>query len=306
MADDADLPAITRALGKAGRGVARSIEMDAAFANVRSRMFGARDEFTLLGRYRLERELGRGGMGVVYAARDLTANRDVAVKLMRPRADAAVPFRREFQTLARLEHPRVVAVFDFGRVQQDLFYTMELLEGSDLLGVGRVDVVTACAIVRDIASALAMLHARRLLHGDLSPRNIRCTATGQAKLIDFGLLTTMGPSTGLGGTPPFMAPECLLGLPLDQRADLFGLGAVFYYLLAGRDAFEARTLEDRLEHLRAGASARPLAEVAPDVPPAAEALVMAMLATDRQARPHTAADVIDRIHALADLPSVPE
>jgi hypothetical protein len=296
---------MTRRLRRVGRDAAAPLELDVALAAVRSRLFRRRDGAAMFGRYRVEREIGRGGMGIVYAARDLTNDRRVAVKMMRSRDDA-VRFRREFQTLARLEHPRVVAVYDFGRADDDLYYTMELLEGGDLRGSGRTDVTRACAIVRDIASALAMLHSRRLLHGDLSPRNIRCTTTGEAKLIDFGLLSTMGPAPEIAGTPPYLAPECLLGLPLDQRADLFGLGAVFYHLLSGEHAFGARTLDDRMAQLRSGFVPRSLGSLVPDIAPGLDALVMSMLAADRQARPHSAADVIDRVHALADLPPVQE
>ncbi len=303
--DDID---ITRALGRIGRDASASLEMDAALAAVQSRIFKRNDAAPVLGGYRIEHEIGRGGMGIVYAARDLAADRRVAVKVMRVPESGAVRFRREFQTLARLEHPRVVAVYDFGQTDRHLYYAMELLEGADLPHGSRAEdaVARSCAIVRDIASALAMLHARRLLHGDLSPRNIRCTPSGAAKLIDFGLLSTMGPSHEIAGTPPCLAPECLMGLPLDQRADLFGLGAVFYWLLAGRHAFPARTLEDRIAALRSGTTPPPLREVAPHVPAGIDALVMSMLATDRQARPHTAADVIDRVCALVELPPAPE
>ena len=196
--------------------------MGAALAAVQSRLFRSNVAAPTLGRYRIEREIGRGGMGVVYSAVNLAADRRVALKMLRTRDDGAVRFRREFQTLARLEHPRVVAVYDFGRADQALFYTMELLDGDDLRATGTPIIARACAIVRDIASALAMLHARRLLHGDLSPRNIRLATSGEAELIDFGLLSTMGPTQEIAGTPPYLALECLLGLPLDQRADLFG------------------------------------------------------------------------------------
>jgi len=305
MAERPDPLDITRVLGRVGREASMSLEMDAALAAVQSRLFRRSEAAPTLGRYRIEREIGRGAMGVVYAARDLAGDRRVALKVTRARGDGAVRFRREFQTLARLEHPRVVAVYDFGQADDDLFYAMELLEGDEL---GRVDrsVVRACAIVRDIASALAMLHARRLLHGDLSPRNIRTTTNGAAKLIDFGLLSTMGPAHEIAGTPPCLAPECLLGLPLDQRADLFGLGAVFYWLLTGQHAYPARTIDERVAGLVSGFLPRPLAEITDHVPAGVDTLVMSMLAVDRQARPYTAADVIDRVSALADLPPAPE
>ena len=306
MAEPPDELDISRGLRRVGRNASAPLEMGAAQAAVQARLFRRKAGPTLLGRYAIEGEIGRGGMGVVYAARDTKEDRRVAVKMMRSGNHGAVRFRREFQTLARLEHPRVVAVYDFGQSDRELFYTMELLEGGDLHGEGRIELARACAVVRDIASALAMLHARRLLHGDLSPRNIRCTNGGEAKLIDFGLLSTMGPSQEVAGTPPYLPPEALLGLPLDQRADLFGLGAVFYYLLTGQHAFPSRTIDERIDALRSGFVPSPVSALVHDVPTDVDALVTSMLARDRQARPHTAADVIDRIHALADLPAAPE
>src|SRR5439155_11151046 len=139
-------------------------------------------------------------------------------------------FRREFHTMASLAHPNIVEVFDYGFDRGTPYYTMELLDGQDLADLGRVTTHRACGLLRDVASALAFLHARRLLHRDLAPRNVRGTSTGLAKLIDFGVLATTGVSDDIAGTPPLIAPEAFYGRPLDHRYDLYGLGALAYRL----------------------------------------------------------------------------
>src|SRR5262249_31731040 len=148
------------------------------------------------------------------------------------------------------------------------------------------------------------LHSRRLLHRDLSPRNVRCTGDGRAKLIDFGLLATIGSARDVAGTPPFTAPETLRGMPLDPRADLFGLGALLYWLLTGTYAFGGRTLGE----LEGAWKRRPLppSSVATGVPAALDDLVLALVRIDPIGRPATAAEVIDRLGAIAGLPPLTE
>lgn len=173
------------------------------------------------GRYVVETVLGRGGMGAVYGVRDLASGHTRALKQLVLPADASrddaraarLRFRREFHTMASLAHPRIVDVFDYGVDADTPYYTMELLDGEDLADVERIDPANACALLRDVASALAFLHARRLLHRDLAPRNVRCTSTGFAKLIDFGVLATTGACDDIAGTPPMIAPEAVRGRP---------------------------------------------------------------------------------------------
>src|SRR5262245_21903403 len=142
----------------------------------------------IAGRFEVLRELGRGGMGAVYEVRDPASGERLALKRLEVKhssrdADAHQRFRREFTTLAHLAHPRVVAVHEYGEAGGRPFYTMELLDGQDLRELSGAPIEHACGLARDVAAALAFLHARRLLHRDLSPRNVRCTSNGRAKLI---------------------------------------------------------------------------------------------------------------------------
>jgi len=254
-------------------------------------------------RYVVEARLGRGGMGAVYRVRDATTGRRLALKQMTGAGEdvdaARLRFRREFHTMASLKHPRIVEVFDYGVDDDKPYYTLELLDGQDLHDLNQVPWRRACELLHDVATALAFLHARRLLHRDLAPRNVRCTADGRAKLIDFGLLATAGITGDIAGTPPFIAPELIRGRPLDQRYDLYGLGALAYRILTGRYAFPARTIA-QLEAAWRDRPPPPSAIVA-DIPPALDALVVALLAHDPLARPASVADVIDRLAAIGEL-----
>jgi len=253
------------------------------------------------GRYVVEATLGKGGMGAVYRVRDESTGTQVALKQMTWDGEdsAQLRFRREFHTMANLKHPRIVQVFDYGVADGKPYYTLELLDGQDLHDLDKVPWKRACELLRDVASALAFLHARRLLHRDLAPRNVRCTTDGRAKLIDFGVLATTGITGDIAGTPPLMAPESLHGRPLDHRYDLYGLGALAYRILTGKHAFPARTIE-QLEAAWRERPAPPSSYV--ECPQALDDLVFALLAHDPLARPPSAADVIDRLSVIADLP----
>ncbi|MBS2013599.1 MAG: protein kinase [Deltaproteobacteria bacterium] len=260
------------------------------------------------GRFELESELGRGGMGVVYAATDTKTSTRVALKLLDRSASDPITdrrFRREFQTLVGLAHPRIVAAYDYGVDRRGLYYTMDLLDGQDLDAAGRFDVAKTCRVLRDIASALAFLHARRLIHRDVKLKNVRLTASGDAKLMDFGLLATSGIAPDdVAGTPSYLAPECLRMAVLDHRADLFSLGAVAYRLLTGKAPFPAKAFEV-LEELWKEPVAAP-SELAPGVPPALDALVLSLLSVDPLGRPTSAAEIIDRVTAIGGLAPLPE
>jgi tetratricopeptide (TPR) repeat protein/tRNA A-37 threonylcarbamoyl transferase component Bud32 len=256
-------------------------------------------------RYRLDAELARGGMGVVYAATDLARGQRLAVKRLLPGADrrASHLFRREYHVLTQLRHPCIIDVLDFGTDAHGPYYTMELLEGADLQHLAPLPYREACRHLRDVASSLALLHARRLLHRDVSPRNIRLDAAGHAKLLDFGALASFGVSMEVVGTPPCVAPEALRSQPLDGRTDLYSLGAVAYRVLTGRHAYPTRTLRG-LPTLWARPLAPPSLHCA-DVPPALDDLVLSLLSADPLGRPATAAEVMDRLGMVADLAPQP-
>jgi serine/threonine protein kinase len=162
----------------------------------------------------------------------------------------------------------------------------------------------ACAHIRDIASSLALLHAHRLVHRDVSPRNVRVTKDGHAKLFDFGTLTAFGIPADVAGTPSCIPFEALNGLPLDHRADLYSLGCLAYWLLTGREAYPAKNLDDLAFVWKR--KPRVPSHDNWQVPQALDELVVALLSRDPLARPASAAEVIDRINHIAELEPEPE
>jgi serine/threonine protein kinase/tetratricopeptide (TPR) repeat protein len=214
-----------------------------------------------LGRYRIDRELGRGGMGVVYAAYDGQLERPVAIKtIAEAAADETARKRlwREARAAARIRHPNVCQIYEIAEDGDQLFIAMELLEGESLaqrLSRGPLPVPEAVEISLEVLSALDMLHRESLVHRDLKPSNIFLTPHGM-KLLDFGLAqttrsevlhsqdTTESRLTQAGaavGTPSYMAPEQLRGLPVDGRTDLFAMGAVIFEMLMATRAFAGNT-----------------------------------------------------------------
>ncbi|HEX4337035.1 MAG TPA: serine/threonine-protein kinase [Polyangiaceae bacterium] len=255
-------------------------------------------------RYVLEGLLGKGGMATAYRAFDETTGQRVALKLMSLDASGSKGerdvelFEREYHTLVQLAHPRVVQAFEYGVDLDTPYYTMELLDGGDLQKLAPLRWQDAVVAAHEICSALAMLHSRRLVHRDLTTRNIRRTADGKSKLIDFGLLSPMGPPTLLAGTPPFVPPELVNWVSLDGRSDLFSLGATLYFVLTGRHAFPAR----RFDQLRDAWRSSPPApsRLVPGIPTALDAIVLSMLRVDAGSRPKSAAEVMERLTPLLE------
>jgi tetratricopeptide (TPR) repeat protein len=261
------------------------------------------------GRYEIKAEIARGGMGAVYRAYDRLAERDVAYKRLivpeaRVRARFAALFQREYNTLAQLAHPAIVEVYEYGYDEHGPFYTMELLDGHGLTDLAPLPVREVCRVLRDTASALALLHARRMIHRDLSPANVRIRADRRTKLIDFGALMPFGTPPDLVGTPAFMAPECFEGRKLDQRADLYALGALTYWALTRKTAIRARSLAD-LPHAWNEPIVPPSAHTR-GIPSALEQLVLSLLARDPLARAGSAAEVIEQLTVIGELEAEPE
>ncbi|HKP56720.1 MAG TPA: protein kinase [Polyangiales bacterium] len=269
------------------------------------------EESLIAGRYRIEALLGKGGMGAVYAALDSATGRRLALKRTFGSVSPKVLelFRREFHTLHGLRHPNIIEVYDYGSDADGLFYTMELLEGGDLGHAAPLPWPVVCSYLRQVAMLLGLLHARRLLHRDISPRNLWVLPDGRLKLIDFGALCPFGVPTEVVGTPPFIAPEWLherrAGVIVDQRADLYALGALAYWLLTSVHAYAARSVND-LPRVWGREPAPPssLAKLVEDralpaIPAELDALVASLLRRDPAARPATTELLIDRIDAIA-------
>ncbi len=206
-------------------------------------------------RYRLEERLSSGGMATVYRARDEILGRDVAVKVMHPAliADPAFEqrFRAEAQNAARLNHPNVVAVYDCGESDGDLYIVMELVEGTTLRTLlerfGRLDPPTSRHVARGVAAALDHAHAKGIVHRDIKPENILLTPDGEVRVCDFGIAKALGPQAANLttdkpiGTVAYVAPEQISQSNVDGRADVFALGAVAFEMLTGRPPFQGDT-----------------------------------------------------------------
>jgi tetratricopeptide (TPR) repeat protein len=226
----------------------------------------------LSGRYLLERELGRGGMAVVYLARDLRHERPVALKVILPAASGelnAGRFDREIRVTAALQHPNILPVFDSGRTAGHSWYTMPYVAGETLRRrlerEGPLPLAEAVRLAREIAEALASAHTHGVVHRDVKPENVLLSA-GHALVADFGVASVMGPlDAGLTlagtavGSPAYMSPEQAAGDAVDGRSDIYALGCVLFEMLAGRPPFTGRTAMALMS--------RRLAEPAPDVRP---------------------------------------
>jgi eukaryotic-like serine/threonine-protein kinase len=220
---------------------------------------------TRIAHYAIERKIGEGGMGIVYAARDERLKRTVALKTMSSLSGDEVArkrFWREARTLASVNHPNVCQIYEIGEHAGELFIAMELLEGevlADRLRRGAMNTAEALPITLGMLAALASLHSRGIVHRDLKPSNVFLTAHG-VKLLDFGLARPeIDPSISLAGmtrtgivigTPRYMAPEQATGEAIDARTDVFATGAILFEMLAGRPAFSGRTIIEVLHATR--------------------------------------------------------
>jgi eukaryotic-like serine/threonine-protein kinase len=207
------------------------------------------------GRYRVERELGRGGMATVYLAHDLRHDRPVALKVLNP--DLAVSlgvdrFLREIHTAARLQHPHILTVHDSGETAGHLWFTMPYVEGESLRDrlarEVRLSLDTAIQITREAAQALQCAHDHGVIHRDIKPENLLLTKDGSTLVADFGIARALTPGTerltdtGLAvGTPAYMSPEQASGDQVDARTDVYSLATVLYEMLAGESPYPGRT-----------------------------------------------------------------
>ena len=222
------------------------------------------DSMGTIGRYEIEREIGRGGMAVVYKARDPRLDRSVAIKLIQANAFAAnifghirERFEREAKALARLDHPNIVKVLDYGEHEGAPYLVMDYLEGATLKEVRKpLRVETAVRLLRPIAEALDYVHRHGLLHRDIKPSNIMITKEDQRVILtDFGiakwieeeseLQTLTGTGVGIG-TPEYMSPEQGRGKKVDERSDMYSLAIVFYELITGKKPYTGDTPLDVL------------------------------------------------------------
>ena len=269
------------------------------------------------GRYEVVRELGQGGMGTVYLARQVAMDRMVALKLISAGAvrspEAAVRFEREMKLTAKIEHPNTIRVYDFGEIEGHLYLTMELLRGRSLGDVlvetPRLSLDRIVRIATQVARALQAAHAEGVVHRDLKPDNVmlieQYNEHDVVKVLDFGVAKSMDEGqahmTATGaviGTPMYLSPEQAMGAAIDARSDLYSFGVVLFQMAAGRVPFTASSITGLLvAHVTE--LPPPLLHVAPDVHPGLAALIDELLRKDPAARPASARDVELRIDAIA-------
>jgi eukaryotic-like serine/threonine-protein kinase len=272
--------------------------------------------------YEILRELGRGGMGVVYAARQTKLNRVVAVKVLPPSfandPERRARFEREAKALAALTHPNILAIHDYGVEDGVPYAIMELLEGETLrqrLLSGALHWREAFALAAAVADGLAAAHAAGVVHRDLKPENLFLTADGRVKILDFGLARVEAPmflqqetadyapaQTKVGalmGTVGYMAPEQACGQPVDARSDLFSLGCVLYEIVAGRRAFGRATPADSLAAILSDAPPD-MGKPGPRPPGEAERLILRCLEKKPENRFQSARDLAFALRAVRD------
>lgn len=267
-----------------------------------------------IGRFAIERKLGEGGMGVVYAARDDRLERTIALKTLPALSEddtARERLWREAKAAASVNHPNVCQIYEVGEDAGRLFIAMELLEGEalgDRLRHGPLRPSDAVSIALGMLAALSALHARGIVHRDLKPSNVFLTIHG-VKLLDFGLAHADGPvslDTGLTrtgmvmGTPRYMSPEQILGEPIDTRTDLFAVGAILFEMLAGRPAFDGGTL---LEVLHATRYEQPPALTGSPAVAAVDRVIRRAMAKKRDDRPPSADAIAEELRTIPGLDS---
>ncbi len=254
----------------------------------------------LAGRYRVESLLGTGGMGEVYRAQDLTLERPVAIKMLRAEfandQEFIRRFRQEATAVASLSNPHIVSVFDVGEDEGEHYIVMELVDGrtlkDEIRQQGRLSLPLALTISQAVASALVAAHAKKVVHRDIKPENILLTARGEIKVADFGIARAASSQTlihtkSIVGSAHYISPEQARGGFIDEKSDLYALGAIMYEMLTGKPPFDGPSpIAVALRHIHDDPA--PVRKLRPDVPRPVEAIVMRLLAKPPEERPSSA------------------
>ncbi|HSL16419.1 MAG TPA: protein kinase [Methylomirabilota bacterium] len=284
----------------------------------------------MLGRYEVLAFLGRGGMGEVFRARDTELGRDVAIKVLPPETaeneERLQRFRREARAVARLSHPNILNIHDFGTENGVSYTVTELLEGGDLRGRlagAQLPLSKVVAISRAVAEGLAAAHSKGIVHRDIKPGNIFVTTTGQVKILDFGIASLRAEQTTevdtdrstdaltrsgqVLGTTSYMSPEQVAGGAVDARSDIFSLGCVMYEMVTGVRAFDGGTPNEILAAI-VGKDPNPISEIRPDAPASLATLISRCLEKEPGERFESARDVAYALDTLSEdrAPSRPQ
>src|SRR5438477_2077998 len=275
-------------------------------------------EISSLGKYEIRREIGRGAMGVVYEGYDPAIKRVVALKTIRAEqlaggeADAVVArFRREAQAAGRLNHPNIVSIYEFGEERGVWYIAMELVQGRELKACFDADerfrIGDAVRIMGGILAALDYSHKQGVIHRDIKPANIFLLEDGSVKVADFGIahiessnLTQVG--TVLG-TPSYMSPEQIMGLPIDGRSDLFSAGVILYQFLTGERPFAGSATTTMQKVLKE--EPLPPSTLNVQLPPAMDAVVRKALAKRADERFQTAQEFAEAVRSAVPAAQAP-
>jgi len=257
-----------------------------------------------VGRYRLLREIGGGGMGTVYEAEDTQLGRRVAVKLLPPEYSrdrrAKERFLREARTAAAVDHPNLCTVHDAGESEGRLYIVLAFYEGEtlrDRIRRGPLPLAEAREVAIQVARGLARAHETGIVHRDIKPANVMLPRRGEAKILDFGIARLEGDEVSLTrtgaswGTPAYMSPEHARGEPVDGRTDVWSLGVMLYEMVAGRRPFGGETVEALVSSILTQ-KPEPLERLRPDVPPELARVVDKALAKDPAERYANAAELL--------------
>ena len=255
----------------------------------------------IAGRYRLVALLGRGGMGEVYRADDLTLDQPIALKFLPERDgdtgatghdDRLAQLHNELRVARQVSHKNVCRLYDLGDADGRRFLTMEYVDGEDLASllrrIGRIPQDKAIDLARQLCAGVAAAHDRGVLHRDLKPANVMIDGDGNVRITDFGLAGAAGDAAAVrAGTPQYMAPEQLAGQPASIRSDIYALGLVLFEIFTGRRVYEAKTVGELKQWHDSGMITTPSAIVR-DLDPAIERVVLRCLERDPDRRPASA------------------
>ncbi|HIJ64533.1 MAG TPA: serine/threonine protein kinase [Candidatus Hydrogenedentes bacterium] len=285
-------------VGPGDRGTPAGAPAETAIVDMVSNAIGTR--------YKIERELGRGGMGVVYLAKDTQLERPVALKFLGAALDGSEEFRarflREARTAAKISHPNIVSIYDVSAQAGKAYIAMEYVDGPDLhryqTSKGHLPPREAANVIKQACGALGAIHEVGIVHRDIKPDNFLIARGGLVKLGDFGLAKEVGSRfTQDGvvvGTPAYMSPEQVLGNQVDIRTDIYAIGMVLYELLVGEPAFIGRNVQDA----QVNQNAQPPRERNADIPEALDAVVMKSIAKKPEERFQTTQELLAALREI--------
>jgi serine/threonine protein kinase/Flp pilus assembly protein TadD len=278
------------------------------------------DQGQMIGRYEIERKLGEGGMGIVYLARDQELDRAVAIKVLHPQyeryEDNVQRFAREAKAASALNHPNILTIYEIGEFEGSPYIVSEYIEGvtlRDKLRTEKPDLPTLLDISRQIAGALAAAHKARIVHRDIKPENIIVRDDGYVKVLDFGLAKLIEDKPGglptlsnsgetvsglILGTVNYMSPEQARGEKVDERTDIFSLGAVMYEMITGKAPFAGNSMPETFANL-VERDPEPISNYVSGVPEAITLIISKLLAKRREDRFQSVREAEEAIKAVA-------